>query len=134
MAACRSKDKPDQCKHGFMKDHLLDDRPRLLCRGLAEALSLPSKGRRNAVGSIEGSRNSGSINGSVPAMSVGTGDNNDIKIPYRLPITQQSHDVECDGNCPEEQPLEELIVAVEACQSAQVGYHCDYCRVPLRLL
>ena len=126
LAACRTKDKPDECKHGFMKDHLLADHPRLICRGLAEKLSLPSKGRRNAVGSIESSRNSGSINGSVPAISVATGDNNDIKIPYRLPITSQSHDVGCDGTCPKEQPLEDLISAVESSQSAQVGYHCDY--------
>eukprot|EP00959_Pyramimonas_sp_CCMP1952_P080323 1678706-Pyramimonas_sp.AAC.1 len=85
------------------------------------------KGRRNAVGSIEPSRNSGSINGSVPAVAVGTGNNNDIKVPYRLPITEKTHDESCSESCFEKASLEDIVRAVEASQSAQVGYHCDYC-------
>ena len=127
LAACRRKDKPHECKHGFMKDHLIASQPRPLCRELAERCSLPSKGRRNAVGSIEPSRNSGSINGTVPAIAVATGDNNDNEIPYRLPITEQTHEASCDGNCHNEQSLEDIALVVESSQAAQVGYHCDYC-------
>ena len=126
MAACRRTDKPHECKHGFMKDHLIASQPRLLCRELAERCSLPSKGRRHVLGSIEPSRNSGSINGTVPAIAVATGDKNDIKILYRLLITEQTHEASCDGNCHNEQSLEDIVLVVESSQAAQVGYHCDY--------
>ena len=127
LTACRIRDKPEICKHGFMKDHLIHEHPRVICAGLAETLGLASKGRRNAVGSIEPSRNSGSINGTVPAIAVGTGNNNDIKIPYRVPIMPQTHEKSCSKACCENNSLEDVVRAVEASQSAQVGYHCDYC-------
>ena len=65
-------------------------------------------------------------------MAVGTGDNNDIKIPYRIPITAISHEAECSSqecqSCLSDGAhLSRMIRAVEASQSAQVGYHCDYC-------
>eukprot|EP00959_Pyramimonas_sp_CCMP1952_P399056 8361989-Pyramimonas_sp.AAC.1 len=28
LTACRTKEKPDVCKHGFMKDHLIHEAPR----------------------------------------------------------------------------------------------------------
>ncbi len=82
-------------------------------------LGLPSKGRRNAVGSIEPSRNSGSINGGVLAVTVGTGNNNDMKIPCRMPITLETHDTSCTESCYETCGLDDVVRAVEASLSAQ---------------
>ena len=59
LTACRSRDKPDECKHGFPKDHLIATAPRLLCPALAKELGFKTSGRRNAVGSIEPPRQSG---------------------------------------------------------------------------
>ena len=126
LTACRSKDKPDKCKHGFMKDHLICPEPRLLCPALARKLEFSVSGRRNAAGSLEASRGSGSVNGCIPAVTVGSGDNNDIRVPYRLPILRQTHEKCCEERCFEKESMQSVIDAVEASQSAQVGYHCDY--------
>ena len=104
----------------------------LRCPGLASERGLAIKGKRNAVGSFLSSRNSGTINATVPAMAVGTGDNNDIKIPYRFGITATSHEMECQASwcqpcASNEKDIDDMIRAVETSQAAQVGYHCDYC-------
>ena len=126
LTACRTKDKPGKCKHGFMKDNLICSETRLLCPGLAKELELPTSGRRNAVGSLEASRSSGSVNGCISCISVGGRDNNDIKVPYRLPILEQTHERCCKERCFEKASTDSVIDAVETAQSAQVGYHCDY--------
>ena len=46
LNACRRKDKPDECKHGYFKDHLIHARGRVLFKGLAQKLNLPWKGKR----------------------------------------------------------------------------------------
>ena len=132
LTACRRKTKPLECKHGFPMDHLIHDSTLLLCPGLASERGLAIKGKRNAVGSFLSSRNSWTINATVPAMAVGTGDNNDIKIPYRFGITATSHEKECQISwcqpcASNEKDIDDMIRAVETSQAAQVGYHCDYC-------
>ena len=126
LTACQQKDKPNECKHGFFKTHLVSTIPRVICEGLAKKLEMPWKGKRNVVGTIEPSRSSGSVNGAIPALLVGAGDNNDVKLPIRLPITSQTHDVTCKASCIHTTSWEAVIDAAEASQAAQVGYHCDY--------
>ena len=111
-----------------MKDHLICPEPRVLCPALARKLELSVAGRRNAVGSLEASRGSGSVNGCIPAVTVGSGDNNDIKVPYRLPILRQTHEQCCEERCFEKESMQSVIDAVEASQSAQVGYHLRLCQ------
>jgi hypothetical protein len=126
LTACRSKDKPENCKHGFEKEKLIYPKARVICQGVAENVGLSYKGKRNAIGSLEAARNSGSLNGAVPALSVASGDNNDIKIPFRFAITEATHEASCSRTCPQTTSLREIIKAIEASQAAQVGYHCDY--------
>ena len=78
------------------------------------------------VGYIEPSRNSGSVNGTMPTAAVGSGDNGDIKVPYRLPILEATCDSTCTGDCHKMVAIEAMIDAVDSSQAAQVGYHCDY--------
>jgi hypothetical protein len=87
------------------------------------------------VGGIEASRGSGSVNGCIPTATVGSSDNNNIKVSYRLPIMLQSHEEQCKERCFEKTSREEMIDGVEKSQSAQAGYHCDYAnrRQPLGL-
>ena len=138
LTACHSKTKPLECKHGFPMDHLIHDSTLLLCPGLASERGMAIKGKRNAAGAFWSSRNSGTINATVPAMAVGTGDNNDIKIPYRFGITATSHEMECQVSwrqpcASNEKYIDTMMWAVETSQAAQVCYHCDYCnkRQPL---
>ena len=74
LTACRSREKPKECKHGFYKDRLLHPRTRLICHGLADDLGLKSAGKRNSVGSLEPPRNSASTNVTIPALAVASGD------------------------------------------------------------
>ena len=91
LTACQTREKPDECKHGFPKEDLVCEHPRVLCAGLANRLGLPAKGKRNVVGTILPSRSSGSLNGAIPALLVGSGDNNDVKHFTRLVISEHTH-------------------------------------------
>ena len=135
LTACRTKDKPTECKHGFMKDHLICPEARLLCNCIANELGFATAGRRNAVGSLLPSRTSGSVNGTIPSFAVGSGNNGDIKVPYRLPILETTRDAVCKERCFEKQSVDAISEAVDDSQAAQVGYHCDYCnkRQPIGL-
>ena len=45
-------------------------------------------------------RNHNMKNAGIPGITLFTCDNNDIKIPYRLPITEECHDnAECPHRC-----------------------------------
>ena len=79
------------------------------------------------VGSLEASRSSGSVNAAIPALLVGSADNNDVKVPMRLPITTKTHEATCTANCVGATSRAVLVDAMEASQAAQVGYFCDYC-------
>ena len=118
-----------------MKDHLICSETRLLCNCIAKDLGFATSGRRNAVGSLEPSRTSGSVNGTMPAFAVASGDNGDIKVPYRLPLLEATQDAACKERCFEKQSIDAISDAVDDSQAAQVGYHCDYCnkRQPIGL-
>ena len=94
---------------------------------LGERSRVAVSGRQNAVGSIEPRRSTGSVNGAIPTIAVGSGDNCDIKVPYRLPITAKTHESICPLLCYECASTDAIIDSVDASQSAQIGYHCDYC-------
>ncbi len=66
------------------------------------------------------------MNGAIPALLVGSGDNNDIKLPIRLPISNATHEAECKADCVQTFRHAETVDAMEASQAATVGYHCDY--------
>lgn len=109
-----------------MRTTKVSDKCRLVCRGVAEAVGLPFKGKRNAIGSILPPRSSPSVNGAIPAVLVAAADNCDVKLPYRLAITDELHEASCSESCPQNSSLESIVDAAEGAQAAQVGYHCDY--------
>ena len=109
-----------------MKDKLRHTEPRFLCECVAKELDLPTKGRRNVIGSFLPSRGSSSLNGGMPGITAAGRDNNDIKCPYRLPTMRATCDAACKGTCFTTKSTAAIIEAVDTSQSAQVGHHCDY--------
>ena len=54
LPACRRKNAPNKCKHGFPK--VPNPRCRVICRGNARKFGLSTRGRRNALGTVLGRR------------------------------------------------------------------------------
>ena len=53
--------------------------------------------------------------------------NNDVQIPYRFPITQETHrDDVCCEECWKHMDTDEMILAAQTQQNAQAGYAADY--------
>ena len=98
----------------------------VVCDGLAKSMNLPRKGRRSVVGCLQVPRNREFVNECIPAVSVAARDNNDIKLPFRLPILASTHSGTCAEDCVAKFQVGRMAEAVEASQHASVGYCCDY--------
>jgi len=133
LPACRRKDDPNKCKSGYPHTLWLIDRCVILCQGLLEKMGLPSSGRRTKLGSLFGPMGHEYLNGTHPAMLAAQRCNSDVQLPYRFPITPQTHDASCGRSCSEAQSKQKIIEAAQVAQDAQAGYACDYCnkRQPL---
>ncbi|CAJ1342954.1 unnamed protein product, partial [Effrenium voratum] len=69
-------------------------RTALVCRGLAEQLDLPVKGKRSSLGLQWGPVNDANLNGNRPALLAALRCNGDLQVPYRFPVTKETHDGE----------------------------------------
>ncbi|CAE7251314.1 pfh1 [Symbiodinium natans] len=124
---CKDPKDPTKCKAGFPRDKRLTDKSLLICKGLAENMDMPTKGKRSALGLLWGPCNDANLNGTHPAMLAALRCNSDVQVPYRFPITQQFHDPACcDENCTSEDNIWEIMRQAQINQSAQAGYACDY--------
>ena len=125
---CRSKEDPTKCKAGFPRNQQLIDNTALLCKGLAEEMKMPVKGKRSALGRLWGPCNDPNLNGNHPALLAALHCNGDVQVPYRFPITEDLHDAcgRCDKSCHAEQNLQEMTQQEQVNQAAQAGYACDY--------
>ena len=97
LTCCRRRDKPKECRGGFPKDaQILDtDEAVVVCPGLAKKMKPPTKGRRNALGSMSGPRNEGNLDGTHGALAAFGVFNTDVQLPYRLPISIETHSKLC---------------------------------------
>ena len=59
---CRDRRDPTKCKSGFPREKRLTNRPVLVCKGLAEEMEMPIKGKRSALGQIWGPCNDANLN------------------------------------------------------------------------
>ncbi|CAJ1385063.1 unnamed protein product, partial [Effrenium voratum] len=148
LAHCRDPKDPTRCKSGFPRNsQLILGRTALVCRGLAEQLDLPVKGKRSSLGLQWGPVNDPNLNGNRPALLAALRCNGDLQAPYRFPVTKETHD---DALCQEEtcvgdgdvkllvreaqrtQAGREVAavlpgsVCSRVAQAAQAGYGCDY--------
>jgi hypothetical protein len=124
LTHCRRKDNPKECKGGFPKRVLaqLLAKVVVLCRGLAQQLDLAISGRRNQTGSLFPPRNDEWINGTHPALLAALRCNSDVQLPYRFPITWETHaDDVCNRGCVTDDVDEDIILGAQAAQDAQAG-------------
>ena len=103
LAHCQKKDDITQCKSFFPRTSWLIDKAVVLCQGFLGARDMPRAGRRNMTGCLRGPMNEDSLNGILPPMLSGTAGfnfNTDLQIPYRIPVTEATHDTcVCTERC-----------------------------------
>jgi hypothetical protein len=91
-----------------------------MCPGLAKQMKLPTKGRRNVLGSLAGPRTEGNLNGTHGGLAASCGFNTDVQVGYHLPICKETHSKLCKDDCVGAHHDEDIIVAAQMCQDAQV--------------
>ncbi|CAJ1389752.1 unnamed protein product, partial [Effrenium voratum] len=128
LAHCRDPKDPTRCKSGFPRDsQLILGRTALVCRGLAEQLDLPVKGKRSSLGLQWGPVNDPNLNGNHPALLAALRCNGDLQLPYRFPVTKETHDdALCQEACVGDGDVKLLVREAQRNQAAQAGYGCDY--------
>ena len=125
---CRSKDKKNECKSHFPRTKWLIAQCVVLCRGLLQQMDMPSSGRKNLIGALHGPMNEANINGTHSAMLATQQCNSDVQLPYRLPLTPQTHSRLCPlgKECLNSYDETAMVKACQLAQDAQAGYACDY--------
>eukprot|EP00973_Karenia_brevis_P023978 3305987-Karenia_brevis.AAC.1 len=95
LTHCQSADDPSRCKAFFPRTTWLVDRCVVLCQGLLRARGMPATGKKNLEGSLLGPRNEPMLNGTMPPVLAGCPGlnfNSDLQLPYRFPITEETHE------------------------------------------
>ena len=121
LPPCRDPKDPTRCKSGFPRDsQLILGRTALVCRGLAEQLDLPVKGKQSSLGLQRGPVNDPNLNGKALAALRCNGD---LQVPYRFPVTKETHD---DALCQEETCVGDgdVKLLVREAQRTQAGRFC----------
>ena len=124
---CRDPKDPTKCKAHFPRGKWLTERPYLICPELAKKHDMPHKGKKSMTGMPWGPCNDPNLNGTHPALLAGLRCNSDVQLPYRFPITADTHCHHlCNDKCDEKLPVWQLVREAQTNQAAQAGYACDY--------
>ena len=85
------------CKQGFPRKVASLERQcaRVVCRGVASELNLKTSGTRNMLGSISSARTDEWFAPTSAILSCVCRSNTNVQCPYRLPITEATHDPWC---------------------------------------
>ena len=127
LTHCKRVDDPKKCKADFPRTKWLVDSAVVLCKGLLHRMDMASSGRRSKLGSLHGPMNHESLNGTSPALLAAQQFNSDVQIPYRVPLTADSHSKQCCELCLQEDDELTMVQSFQFGQDAQAGYACDYC-------
>ncbi len=98
----------------------------VLCKALCRKFDMSFAGRKRKPGGLNGPQDHESINGTHGGMLAAHRFNSDVQLPYRFPISKETHCCE-DENCTINADENGIIQAAQASQDAQTGYACDYC-------
>ena len=79
--------------YGFPLTSDLTDEALIICPCVAIERDLPMKGPRGCIGAVLELRNEAWVNPCPPAWIALTGNNGDIKLPLRVPILPETHEV-----------------------------------------
>jgi len=126
--SCQPKNRPSQCKSGFPLDNELTDTAILVCPCVAEDRSLHSSGPRSAIGCILPARNHAWLNAAPTIWVEFSGDNGDIKFPFRVPILPETHETKLYDvrRCCRKTNELQLAYEVQIAQAAMAGYFGGY--------
>jgi hypothetical protein len=124
------------CKRGFpkhvfrMRNGQVDMqrvRPRVICPGVARNMKLRCSGRRNMLGAIVGRRRDAYFSGTAALKAHLFRSNTNLQVPYRLPITEHTHDTECKSTkCLSQRNVKKMTLATQRAQKAMSGYFGGY--------
>ena len=127
LTHCKRKDNPTLCKSEFPRTLWLIDQAVVLCKGLLQKMGMACSGRRSKLGSMHGPMNNEWLNGTSPAMLAVQQFNSDIQLPYRFPVTPETHSELCCEECCQSVDENTIVQAAQFAQDAAAGYACDYC-------
>ena len=102
---------------------------RVICKGNAKKFGLRITGRRNSFGSILGRRSCVWQSGTAPGFAAVFRSNTHTQPNHRLPLTEQTHDVElCKrSNCVKNPKLIKVVCKfAQRAQREATGYYCGY--------
>ena len=127
LKSCLPKGKKKGCRSNFPLDAEMCEQPTLVCACIATQQGLPVTGPRSYIGTVLSARNSPWLNAGPPAWIAFAGDNGDIKFPYRMPITVESHENEkvLVYDCTRTS-MAQQISDLQAAQSMAAGYFGGY--------
>jgi hypothetical protein len=124
------------CKRGFPKyvfrtrDGHVDlkrVRPRVICPGVAKKMKLRCSGRRNMLGAIVGKRQDSYFSGTSPPLAFIFESNTNLQVPYRLPIAESTHDIDCTSSkCLSQKQMRKIAIATQRAQKNIGGYWGGY--------
>ena len=132
MQSCRPKIKDGKkvdtqaCKGGFPLTNELTPTPLVICECIAQNRNLPTRGPRSMLGDILPARNEAWLNARPRALLAFSSENADVKFPFRLPITEETHEIalydvtrhpECGKRDPRDQAVD-----MHAVMAAIAGY------------
>eukprot|EP00973_Karenia_brevis_P088586 12282579-Karenia_brevis.AAC.1 len=119
-----------ECKSFFPRTQWMIDKSIIACQGFLRKRGLPASGKKNLEGSLFGPRNEPMLNGTMPAMLAGCPGlnfNSDLQIPYRFPVTKETHcDELCEYECWQHVDEAKMVLTAQSLQNAQAGYAADY--------
>ena len=114
------------CKQDFPKTRRLTLIPRVICPGVARTYKVNVKGRRNSLCLLLPRRRCPWMSGCSPMFAVWTGANTNIAPNYRIPLTEHTHDPECQRQCLTKISDRRLTLVAQKSMRQATGYCSGY--------
>ena len=114
------------CKQDFPKTRRLNLIPRVICPGVARTYKVNVKGRRNSLCLLLARRRCAWLSGCSPTFAVWTGANTHIAPNFRIPLTERTHDPDCERQCLAKVSVRRLTLVTQKAMRQATGYFSGY--------
>ena len=128
IAACRKKGAPNKCKHNFPK--VQNEKVRVICRGNARKFAQSTAGRRNALGMVLDKRDDPWLSGTMHAFTLMLFGNSHTAVNFRVPLSTNTHDTDCNRGCLAKNMLPKLQRAMAQAARRSTRYFTGYLQKP----
>ena len=131
LKSCCRKDRPNECKGGFPLESECLDVAVIVCECLATQYDWTKTGPRSVIGTVMPQRSDPWLNAGPSAWCCFMGDNGDLKIPHKVPITPETHekmllfDIRITS-CASAVSTLDMLYDLTAAQSMMAGYFGGY--------